>query len=105
MYTFKTRFIAVGMVAILLTGFAATRPTQEKENTLTPDEKKAGWVLLFDGKSTNGWRAYNNQPFDSWEVVNGELHCKESGVQHRADLVTAGQYGNFELTFDWKVGK
>lgn len=80
-------------------------PLQTKDNTLTAKEKRQGWVLLFDGISVGNWRPYNNKPSDGWEVVNGELHCKENNVQHRADLITMDQYDNFEWAFDWKVGK
>jgi hypothetical protein len=61
--------------------------------------------LLFDGKSTSNWKPYKNAVSDGWEVVNGELHCKENGVQHRSDLVTIAQYKDFEFSFDWKVAK
>jgi hypothetical protein len=78
---------------------------QEKNNTLSDKEKREGWQLLFDGKSTSNWKPYKNAVSDGWEVVNGELHCKENGVQHRADLVTIAQYKDFEFSFDWKVAK
>ncbi|HEY4875722.1 MAG TPA: family 16 glycoside hydrolase, partial [Puia sp.] len=65
---------------------------QEKDNELSAAEKKAGWVLLFDGKTTDSWRNYQNKPQDSWEVINGELHCKKDGVHQRADLVTNENY-------------
>ena len=50
--------IALPAMAILLFSFFI--PTQKTDNTLTPAEKKAGWVLLFDGKSTDAWRTYQN---------------------------------------------
>ena len=78
---------------------------QEKDNALTDAEKKSGWQLLFDGKSTKGWRMYQNVPADGWQVVNGELISKKDGVTKRADLITAEQYDNFELVFDWQVDK
>lgn len=78
---------------------------QEKHNTLSGKEKKDGWQLLFDGQTTNQWRPYKNAESDGWEIVNGELHCKENDVKHRADLVTIAQYKDFEFAFDWKVAK
>jgi len=87
---------------------AFTKPGKSKpmnDNELTPAEKKAGWVLLFDGKTLNGWKSYKDRPNDSWEAVNGEIHCKENNVQHRNDLVTKNLYGDFELEFDWKLVK
>lgn len=76
---------------------------QDKDNTLSKQEKKEGWVLLFDGKTTNGWRTYRNIEADDWAVANGELYCKVDGVKKRADLITAEQYENFELQIDWKI--
>src|SRR5690242_9049128 len=67
---------AITGTCILLTGMLGFRPLQsKKDNTLSAAEKKAGWILLFNGKSTDGWRGYNNKPYDSWEVVDGQLHC------------------------------
>src|ERR1700730_15533744 len=83
----------------------AGNPLQTKDNSLTDAEKKSGWVLLFDGKTTDGWRTYKNLPNDSWEIVNGELHCKDKDVQHRADLMPKEQYTSFEIQLDWKVAK
>lgn len=92
--------------AILSTALlGAFQPDQEKDNTLTADEKKAGWSLLFNGKNTDQWRAYSNKPFDSWTVTNGQLYCKAKDVKQRADLITIDQYDNFELALDWKVEK
>ena len=85
----------------------ALDPGQGKDNTLSAEEKKAGWILLFNGQNTDGWRGYNNKTFDSWEIINGQLFCKanEKEVKQRADLMTLDQYENFELSIDWKVDK
>lgn len=76
---------------------------KQKDNSLTDEEKKEGWALLFDGSSMNGWRTYKNREADGWDVKNGELYCKETGVTKRADLITMNQYENFELKIDWKI--
>ena len=99
----KIKTIALAAVPLLLFSFFI--PDQHTDNTLTADEKKKGCILLFDGKSTDSWRTYQNLPDDSWEVSNGELHCKKEGVTNRADLVTKEEFGSFELVFDWKVEK
>ena len=81
---------------------------QQKENMLTDKEKKEGWQLLFDGSTMNGWRTYQNKASNSWEVMNGEIHCKGSETDKsdkRADLIATGQYDNFELSVDWKISK
>jgi len=81
---------------------------QQKNNSLSKQEKKEGWRLLFDGKDMTGWRTYKNKPTNSWEVLNGELHCKGSVTDKsdlRSDLVTTEQFDNFELTLEWKISK
>jgi len=76
---------------------------QVKDNVLTDKEKKAGWVLLFDGKTMNGWKPYQGREQEGWSVVNGELFCKEEGPKKRADLITEQMYDNYELSVDWKI--
>jgi hypothetical protein len=76
---------------------------KQRDNTLSKKEKKEGWILLFDGTTTNGWRAYKNKESEGWDVKNGELYCKEEGVKKRADLITNNQYENYELQIDWKI--
>lgn len=76
---------------------------KQKDNTLSKQEKKEGWKLLFDGKTMNGWRTYKNKQTDDWFVENGELYCKMEGVTKRADMITNDEYENFELQIDWKI--
>ena len=76
---------------------------KQKDNTLSKQEKKEGWKLLFDGNTMNGWRIYQNKKVDDWDVKNGELYCKSEGVTIRADLITADKYENYELQIDWKI--
>src|SRR5688572_7391165 len=74
--------------------------------TLTDAQKAEGWKLLFDGQTLNGWRFFKNQPNDTWEVVDGTLHCKpfvDGKEFKRADIMTTEQFENFELQFDWKI--
>lgn len=77
---------------------------------LTQKEKKEGWQLLFDGKTTNGWRgAYSTAfPQHGWTVKDGELRGELSqGAEagDAGDIVTLQKYQNFELVFEWKLGK
>ncbi len=86
---------------------AAGTPNQKDTaiNTLTSEEKAGGWQLLFDGKTTQGWRTYQNKPQNAWQVRNGILESQYDtahALQH-ADLITNKQYKNFELALDWKV--
>ncbi len=71
-------------------------------NALTQTEKKQGWKLLFDGKTLNNWRTFKNQP-GSWQVNDGTLCSKKTEDNASADLITADEFQNFELSIDWKI--
>ena len=80
---------------------AAAARESAAPNTLTEQEKKAGFKLLFDGKTTNGWRSYQKKEISpKWKVVDGALTRAEKGA---GDIVTLDQYGAFELLIDWKI--
>lgn len=79
-------------------------------NTLTSEEKKAGWKLLFDGKTSKGWRSAKASTFPTspkgWVIKDGILTIQAtdgSESQNAGDIVTTGQYGAFELSFDFKL--
>jgi hypothetical protein len=73
------------------------------ENSLTPKEKSEGWVLLFDGKTTQGWRSYKKTDAgQQWQVIDGVLTLTAGGG---GDLVTDKDYANFELAFDWRISQ
>ena len=70
-------------------------------NTLSEDEKRAGWRLLFDGKTTNGWRGYQRKDApDGWQAINGILTRIKGSA---GDLITTEQFDNYELVLDWKL--
>jgi len=75
-------------------------PSMAQDNTLTEEEKKAGWKLLFDGKTTEGWKGYKKDKVsDGWKVVDGALVTKgKSG-----DICTVEEFQDFELQIDWKI--
>jgi hypothetical protein len=79
----------------------AVAPLRAAEpNTLTGPERDAGWKLLFDGTSMAGWRGYaQEKPGAGWRVEDGTLVT--SGKKE--DLLTAEQFGDFDLRFDWKI--
>ena len=94
--------IVIGvLLCVLITAQALADP---KTNSLTPEEKAAGWKLLFDGKETEGWRLYASDSFPEkgWVVQNGTLH-KQGGVRG-GDIMTVATFENFEFSWDWKLG-
>src|ERR1043166_7698219 len=70
-------------------------------NELMDAEKGAGWKLLFDGRTTNGWRSFKKQSFPArgWVVEDGWLHCLGKGG---GDIITEAEFGDFELKWEWK---
>ena len=80
---------------------ASPTPTSVAEtNALTPAEQGAGWRLLFDGRTTTGWRGYREATMpNGWRVADGLL--QKSGATR--DILTTEQFGDFELALDWRL--
>lgn len=93
------KYAVLGLAASL---FAFTY--QIKENFLSKDEKKEGWQLLFDGKSTKGWHIFQKPGImnPQWKVENGMLTLAKSGG---GDLVSDEEFDNFELNLEWKISQ
>jgi opacity protein-like surface antigen len=77
-------------------------------NTLTAQEIKEGWKLLWDGKTPNGWRGAKSDDFPAagWSMKDGVLtvhggNGKESGGG--GDIITREVYSSFELLADFKI--
>jgi hypothetical protein len=107
-------FVAVVLVAMNLTALGQAPVAKPKKvsalpNTLTPAEKKIGWVLLFDGKTTAGWHTFNKKTIGSaWKVANGALYLDTSRkegwqVKGGGDIVTEKEYENFHFKMEWKI--
>jgi hypothetical protein len=81
---------------------------QPPPNTLTEQEKQEGWRLLWDGKTTAGWRSAIADAFppEGWEIRGEELMVTNNNgaeSQHGGDIITAERYSNFELRVDFKT--
>jgi Domain of Unknown Function (DUF1080) len=77
-------------------------------NNLTTYEKQNGWKLLFDGKTSNGWRGAYKKTFPEieWVIRDGTITVlssqgKEGG--NGGDIVTTGEYKSFDLSFEFKL--
>lgn len=77
--------------------------TRTGANRLTAEEKAAGWRLLFDGTSTDGWRGIRSQSFPEkgWIVAGGEIRHDRGVVS--GDLVTVEEFENFDLRLEYKL--
>ncbi|HEX7844345.1 MAG TPA: DUF1080 domain-containing protein [Chitinophagaceae bacterium] len=78
---------------------------------LTDEEKKEGWELLFDGKTTKGWHTYGKDSAGSaWKVKDGYLYLDTSvkedyKIVDGGNLLTDSSYENFDLKLEWNISK
>jgi len=118
---FKTALIASSLVLLFacnneekmpepMTGDTTNTNSSAAANTLTEEEKKDGWELLFDGTSTRGWHKYGEAPKigAAWGVQDSTLHLdaskkKDWQIEEGGDIVTDAEYENFHLKLDWKI--
>lgn len=85
----KRSLLILGLTATALVLPASAEPGQ------------AGWVNLLDGTGLTGWTQADGKPVSSggWVVEDGVLCRKEKA----GDIFTAAEYGDFELTLEWKI--
>lgn len=77
-------------------------------NSLTEKEKEEGWTLLFDGKTTDGWRGVYREDFPQkgWKVEDGYLKVVSSGggeADFGGDIITEQEYSSFELSLEFRL--
>jgi hypothetical protein len=92
----------------LKVSFRNIRIHELQPNTLTEQEKADGWKLLWNGKTTAGWRSPKSEEFPtkSWAIKEGELSVVSSGnaeAQAGGDIISQKRYSNFELVADFKT--
>lgn len=77
-------------------------------NTISPREAQEGWALLWDGKTSEGWRGakLSTFPEKGWKMEDGILKVIKNGGAESAnggDIVTTRKYKNFILNVDFKI--
>jgi hypothetical protein len=98
-------FVSLALFPVCLSVLAAD---STPPNTLTDAEKAAGWRLLWDGKTTDGWRTPRSEQFPArgWEMTNGVLSVLPSGGGESAgggDIISKERFSRFELMADFKI--
>lgn len=88
------------MALIVITTSSFFEAIAQKPNTLTENEKQNGWQLLFDGKTFDGWQILANS---GWTVKDGQLMAEGSNDGKQKDIITSGQYEDFELSIEFKI--
>lgn len=102
----------LSLVSAVLLMASAPVALAQPANALTAAEKKAGWTLLFDGRSFDGWRQCNGTAMPAnWAIEDQAMKVftaagKKPGEGSGGDIVYAPKkYRNFELSIDWKTEK
>lgn len=95
------------IIAFLIFKMASVQ-AQTTINSLSASEKQAGWKLLFDGKTFNGWRSYYpaDKPAKGWSIVDGCLKNSKGTGRPRTgggDLMTDELFTDFEFSFEWNI--
>jgi hypothetical protein len=89
----------------------STAEVVDTNNSLTAQEKADGWELMFDGKTTKGWRHYDSAyfPDSGWVVDSGMLRCVGSGLGEAGgkggDILYDKKFKDFDLKLEWKISK
>jgi len=105
----KIFYSLIIIVMILITG---TPLFSQALNKLTKPEKKAGWILLFNGKDFDGWRQCNGTTMPAnWIIEENAMKVftgadKQPGQGSNGDILySVKKFKNFELSIDWKTSK
>lgn len=86
----------------------ACPPAPQGANRLTARETADGWRLLWDGRTSTGWRSATQEQFpaNGWTMCGGVLTIQERGgaeAQGPGDIITRQRFSNFDLRFDFKI--
>jgi hypothetical protein len=101
----------VSLLFALLFACTLIYAQSDRDNTLTEKEKEDGWMLLFDGKTTDGWRGYKKQTFPKgWVIEDGALKCNasgrgEAGAVDGGDIIYDKKFSDFYLKLEWKISE
>lgn len=88
---------------LTLTTVTAAEDSDTTSNRLSTAEQKSGWKLLFDGKTTNGWRNYKKDGVsDGWTIKDGVLSRSAKGA---GDIITDDQFEFFEISLEYRISK
>ena len=81
---------------------AADTGASAPPNTLSDAEKAAGWKLLFDGNTLNGWHNFKKEGVrPGWQIKDGTLVCVDP--HNAGDIVTTEQFDWFELSLEYNI--
>ena len=102
--------ILVTVTLLLSSMVTAAGQDNPLPNTLSEQERQDGWMLLFDGSTTDGWTGTRTEGFPQigWVVENGELVVLPApgDANHSGgDIITTREYESFELSLEFKLSE
>ena len=80
-------------------------------NGLTEAETADGWILMFDGETSNGWRGYGKDHFPAgWGISDGTIKMigsgrGEAGSEDGGDIIYDQEFQNFHFKLEWKISE
>src|SRR4051812_10260943 len=110
-----SRYVLMAVLAVIIACAGHTSVTTSP-NVLTSAERDAGWQLLFDGRTLDGWHGLGLSalPAGLWTVQDGAIvHLEKHAGALQADgqplegfdLVSDSAYENFELSWEWQISR
>ena len=80
------------------------------DGMLTNEEKNLGFKMLWDGKTTKGWRGakLSSFPENGWMINNGIITVQASNgkeARNGGDIITIEKFRNFELSVDFLISE
>ena len=108
----KMKKIALFLTIITLALSCKNESKKESESIKETASKTQDWIYLFDGTSTNGWRAFNGEGLHpKWTVKDSTLTFDtEQGLEQDFEggndiIYELEEFDNFELYLEWKISK
>lgn len=83
-------------LVLIFTGLILSVDAGRAQNSLSREESKQGWKVLFDGKTMNGWEPHGG---GDWTVANGALVC---GGTSPSWIGTAETYSDYVLRLEFR---
>lgn len=96
--------ILIGTALLVLGACSQSKKTGMTE--VASASRENGFLSLFDGKTLDGWRGYQNKSSASWSVENGVVHCQGGENNYgaiTADLITNETFKDFDFRVDYKI--
>jgi hypothetical protein len=103
-------FISLGVIALIFSCKTESKKDNTEEATEEVVKTDNEWIHLFDGSSTEGWRAYNGEELPpGWTIKDNtltfdtELGMEQDYTGGKDIIYAAEEFDNFELSLEWKL--